>query len=418
MRAVVTAERIPAIQQLVASLVTGASRPLKSFQRMLGLMASASPVLKLHLLQMLHLQRWLKHRVPSDAWCHGRLRIKVNRACVTALGPWKCHQWMEQGVPLEMVCRRKVVSTDASNMGWGALCEGRPAFRLWSKEERSAHINCLEMLTVCQALHAFLPDLKWQHILVRSDSMTVVAYINHQGGLSSRHLFTLMERLLEWAQHDRHSLRATHVPGLNQGADMLSRSNVSSEKWTHHPQMVQEIWEIFGRSLVEVDLFASKDNSHCLTYYSKNMNALAQPPPLCVSPNCSDPSGHQANQETQSYFSGPALREPVLVLKAVSAAHRSPLAHSPEMGPPLSGEQNNVASPGRAVSSAPLASQWALADLPESVQNLVICFWKGPGGWTPLAPSQSVLGICKLFWGLWRALPLSRYSLSAYNPCC
>ncbi len=93
---------------------------------------------------------------------------------------------------------------------------------------------------------------------------------------------------------------------------------------------------------------------------------LAQPPPLCVSPNCSDPSGHQVNQETQtqSYFSGPALKEPVLVLKAVSAAHRSPLAHSSEMGPPLSGEQNNVAPPGRALGSAPLASQWELADLP------------------------------------------------------
>ncbi len=61
--------------------VTGASRPLKSFQRMLGLMASASPVLQLGLLHMRPLQRWLTPRIPSDAWSHGRLRIKVNRAC-------------------------------------------------------------------------------------------------------------------------------------------------------------------------------------------------------------------------------------------------------------------------------------------------------------------------------------------------
>ncbi len=85
---------------------------------------------------------------------------------------------------------------------------------------------------------------------------------------------------------------------------------------------------------------------------------LAKPPPLCVSPDRSDPSGHQTNQgtQTQSSFSGPALEEPALVLSAVSAAHRSPLAHSTEMGPPLSGEQNNVASPARAVGPAPLAS--------------------------------------------------------------
>ncbi len=57
--------------------------------------------------------------------------------------------------------------------------------------------------------------------------MTMVAYINHQGGLSSRRLFTLVECLLEWAQHNLCSLRATHMPvKLNQGADMLSWGNV------------------------------------------------------------------------------------------------------------------------------------------------------------------------------------------------
>ncbi len=42
------------------------------------------------------------------------------------------------------------------------------------------------ILAVCRALHAFLPDLKGHHVMVPSDSMTVMAYImNHQGGLSS-----------------------------------------------------------------------------------------------------------------------------------------------------------------------------------------------------------------------------------------
>ncbi|KAL0192436.1 hypothetical protein M9458_010732, partial [Cirrhinus mrigala] len=58
---------------------------------------------------------------------------------------------------------RKVVTTDASNKGWGALCDGNPAFGLWSKAEEGFHINCLEMLAVCHALCAFLPDLKGHH---------------------------------------------------------------------------------------------------------------------------------------------------------------------------------------------------------------------------------------------------------------
>ncbi len=156
-----------------------------------------------------------------------------------------------------MVCRRKVVSTDTSKLGWGSVCDGKPAFGLWSKKEGYLHINCLEKLVVCLGLHTFLPDLRGHHVLVHLDSMTVVSYINCQGGLFSRHLFILAERLLRWAQVNLCSLRATHVRGkLNLGADMLSRSNVPSDEWTLHPQTVQEIWGIFSRP--EVELFASE----------------------------------------------------------------------------------------------------------------------------------------------------------------
>ncbi len=225
------------------------------------------------------LQYWLKHWVPQHTWHHRRLRVKVSQAYVAALAPWKNHQWMEWGVPLVMVCRWKVVSTDASNLGWGALCEVKPAFSLWLKKEGYLHINCLEMMAVCLGLRTFLPDLRGHHVLVRSDSMTVVSYINHQGGLSSRRLFILAKHLLRWAQHNLHSLRAMHVQGeLNLGADMLSRSNVPLDEWTLHPQTVQETWGIFGRP--EVDLFASEDNKGqgCVG------PRLAQPPPLCFSP--------------------------------------------------------------------------------------------------------------------------------------
>ncbi len=143
------------------------------------------------------------------------------------------------------------------NLGWGALCDGKSAFGPWSKKEGYLHINCLEMLAVWLGLRTFLPDLRGHHVLICSDSMTVVSYINRQGGLSSRHLFTLAEHLLRWAQLNLRLLRAAHVPGkLNLGADILSRSNVPSDKLTLHPQMVQVIWGIFGRP--EVNLFASE----------------------------------------------------------------------------------------------------------------------------------------------------------------
>ncbi len=128
---------------------------------------------------------------------------------------------------------------------------------------------------------------------------------------------------------------------------MLSCSNIPSDEWTVHPQTVQEI---FGRA--EVYLFASDDNSYCQTYFSK------EPRPLRFSPNHSDPTGNQANQgtEAQSSVIFPALEEPALVRRAVSAALCTPLAHPPETGSPLSGEQNNLAPPVRAMGTKSLAS--------------------------------------------------------------
>ncbi len=110
--------------------------------------------------------------------------------------------------------------------------------------------------------------------VIRSDSRSMVSYINHQGGLISKRLCTLAKDLLVWAQTNLRSLKATHVLGkMNQGADMLLRDNVSSEEWTLHPLTVQKIWEVFGRA--RVDLFASEDNSHCPIYFMRSTDALA-----------------------------------------------------------------------------------------------------------------------------------------------
>ncbi len=120
----------------------------------------------------------------------------------------------------------------------------------------------------------FLPDIRGHHVLICSDSRSVVSYINHQVGLVSKWLCTLANNLLLWAQNNLRSLEVTHVPGkINQGADMLSRNNVSSEEWTLHPLAVQRIWKIFGRA--RVDLFASKDNSHCPIFFIRSTDALA-----------------------------------------------------------------------------------------------------------------------------------------------
>lgn len=70
----------------------------------------------------------------------------------------------------------------------------------------------MEPLAVLLALKHFLPFLMGQHVLVRKDNTTVVAYINKQGGLRSRHLHMLAHRLIVWSSSRLLPLRATRVP--------------------------------------------------------------------------------------------------------------------------------------------------------------------------------------------------------------
>ncbi len=110
-------------------------------------------------------------------------------------------------------------------------------------------------------------------MLVRSDSKSLVSYINHQGGLISKRLWALANNLLVWALTNLRSLKATHMPcKMNQGAGMLSRNNISSGEWTLLPLSVQTIWEVYGRA--RVDLFASEDNSHCPIFFTKSTDVF------------------------------------------------------------------------------------------------------------------------------------------------
>ena len=51
------------------------------------------------------------------------------------------------------------------------------------------------MIAVENALKRFLPFIRDHHVLVRSDNMSVVSYVNRQGGVWSRNLCNLTERL-------------------------------------------------------------------------------------------------------------------------------------------------------------------------------------------------------------------------------
>ncbi len=99
-------------------------------------------MIPLGLLHMRPLQYWFEANVPSHAWRLGSFHLRVTHHCIKT--PWKSSHLFQSGIPLGLTSRRKVVTTDASNSGWGAPYKGRPAFGSWADLERCLYINFLE----------------------------------------------------------------------------------------------------------------------------------------------------------------------------------------------------------------------------------------------------------------------------------
>lgn len=64
--------------------------------------------------------------------------------------------------------------------------------------ESVLHINCLELLVVQRALQSLFPILINQTVLVMSDNVVTVYYINRQGSRRLRKLCKLAVALWDW----------------------------------------------------------------------------------------------------------------------------------------------------------------------------------------------------------------------------
>ncbi|KAL0148546.1 hypothetical protein M9458_056093 [Cirrhinus mrigala] len=241
-----------------------------------------------------------------------------------------------------------ILNTDASRMGWGAVCNGQAASGSWIGPRLQWHINCLELLAVFLAL---------RRVLVRTDNMATVAYINHQGGLRSR-------RILKWLK----SLRAVHIPGeLNRAADALSCQLTLPGELRLHPRVVQHIWSRFGEA--QIDLFASPESAHCQLFYS-----------LTEAPLGTDALAHRWPQGLTNLLAQTLCKiredeEQVLLVAPYWPTQTCPsLEDSPEKGPSFSGDGYYLAPAPRSLEPSRVASGRDVADLsglPQAVVDII-----------------------------------------------
>ena len=88
-----------------------------------------------------------------------------------------------------------VVQTDASKTGWGTSCQGLTTREIWSKQERSLHINVLELLAVKLALLFFTKNRQVSAIHFHIDNRTALRYLTKMGGVKSLEMIKLSKEI-------------------------------------------------------------------------------------------------------------------------------------------------------------------------------------------------------------------------------
>ncbi len=181
--------------------------------------------------------------------------------CLEALTSWFGTSMYEQGAAMGREVRWIAGTMDMSLSGWGALCNGKPAFGMWARDQPladkllgdgSCSVGAAELSSVC--------EMRWWHTSIAREECGYAPCRAWKNACSCRQMGYL-------------SIRAVHASGsLNRGANMLSREGIVHGEWRLHPQTVKLIWSLFGEA--EIDLFALEENAHCPLYFSLTTSTL------------------------------------------------------------------------------------------------------------------------------------------------
>lgn len=159
------------------------------------------------------------------------------------------------------------IFTDASLTGWGAFCKDQRTHGWWNLNEKSQHINYLELKAVLYGLKCFAKNCWSCEILLRIDNTTAISYINRMGGVQYPHLNEITKEIWQWCEKRHNWIFASYINSKeNKDADMESRVLSPETEWELAPFAFNDIQQNFGYPCI--DLFASNINSKCRRYIS------------------------------------------------------------------------------------------------------------------------------------------------------
>jgi len=175
-----------------------------------------------------------------------------------------------------------VMTTDASDFGWGATLGSTPAAGIFTLDEQEWHINLKELKTIRLALHALDAEgIRGQRIQLFTDSQVVLHVVRKMVSRSPELMEELrkLQYILDWKGVQ---LKLEYIPSaFNVWADQLSRRR-SSDDW----HLADSTFSLIDKRLGPhtVDRFAGVHNARLPRYNSLHadpgaeaVNALSVP---------------------------------------------------------------------------------------------------------------------------------------------
>lgn len=159
------------------------------------------------------------------------------------------------------------IFSDASTTGWGVFCNGHKSHGWWNDQERTEHINYLELKAAFYGLRCFAENQKSCELLLRIDNTTAISYINKMGSVQYPKLSKLCREIWQWCEVRDLWIFASYIKSKeNTEADAESRVISEDTEWELNKKAFATIEQTFGK--FDIDLFATNINTKCPQFIS------------------------------------------------------------------------------------------------------------------------------------------------------
>ncbi|CAG9116158.1 unnamed protein product [Plutella xylostella] len=249
-RKVLPENKCVTIVKKVSEVLEQKSVTIKDLQRVAGLLSFASfavPRGRLNHRRLIMFLNSLPQNLTNDLYV-------MPQPVREELSWWvlNCHL----PTPLHYPPPTHFLTTDASDLAWGAQLNNHALSGVWSKAEQTLHCNQKEMLAILHALQSHAHLMRHSCILMQCDNKTAVSYLRKEGGTRSVPLLEITYQILHLLDWYRIDFSIHHIPGkFNNHADHLSRHRRPPE-WHLLPPCTEIVFKKFG--LPMIDLFASE----------------------------------------------------------------------------------------------------------------------------------------------------------------